>query len=106
MKPSELREYTVRLQASGKSGTGFFVALGLILTCAHVVTEGDSREPITPVKVYWKNHEYTAIVEKLPVNPDVDLALLKLEPSIPEHSYVFFDESVFNNDHLYWFNWG
>ncbi len=37
MQPSELREYTVRLQAGLGSGTGFFVAPGLILTCAHVV---------------------------------------------------------------------
>ncbi len=101
MEPSELREYTVRLQASGQSGTGFFVAPGLILTCAHVVTEGNSREPITPVKVYWKNHEYTAIVEKLPVNPEVDLALLQLEQPIHEQPCVSLDESVVNQDSIY-----
>ena len=101
MEPSELREYTVRLQASGQSGTGFFVAPGLILTCAHVVTEGNSREPITPVKVYWKNHEYTAIVEKLPVNPEVDLALLQLEQPIPEQPCVSLDESFVNQDSIY-----
>ena len=102
---SELIEYTVRLQAELKSGTGFFVAPGLILTCAHVVTEGDERKPITPVKVYWKNHEHSAVVIKLPINSRVDLALLQLENPITDHPTVFLDESFATGDSLYSFGY-
>ncbi|MDJ0578079.1 MAG: serine protease [Xenococcaceae cyanobacterium MO_234.B1] len=100
MEPEELREYTVRLQAEGKSGTGFFVAPGLILTCAHVVTDNNGKA-IAPINVYWKNCDYTAIVHKLPTNSQVDLALLQLDKPIPEHPWVSLDESVANNDSLY-----
>ena len=100
MEPEELREYTVRLQAEGKSGTGFFVAPGLILTCAHVVTDNNGKA-IAPINVYGKNCDYTAIVHKLPTNSQVDLALLQLDKPIPEHPWVSLNESVANGDSLY-----
>ncbi|MGL5940842.1 MAG: trypsin-like peptidase domain-containing protein [Waterburya sp.] len=104
MQSEELREYTVRLQAAEKSGTGFFVAPGLILTCAHVVTDNNGNA-IASVKVYWKDCNYTAVVDKLPDNPNVDLALLKLDKPIPEHSCVFLDETLANGDCLYSFGY-
>lgn len=105
MQPEELREYTVRIQASGKSGTGFFVAPGLILTCAHVVTEGDERRSIAPIKVYCQNIEYTASISQLPTSNNIDLALLKLDEPIPEHLCVSLDESISNGDFLYSFGY-
>ena len=109
MESSELREYTVRIKAKGKSGTGFFVASGLILTCAHVVTDGDSRQAITPLKVDWQNEEYTATLEKLPDNSQVDLALIKIDDNpdkpIPDHLCVVLDIAVDNGDRLYSFGY-
>ncbi|MGK7894781.1 MAG: trypsin-like peptidase domain-containing protein [Xenococcus sp. (in: cyanobacteria)] len=105
MQPSELKQYTVRIKAEEKSGTGFFVASGLILTCAHVVTEGDNRSPITPIKVYWQNTEYIASISQLPANKNIDIALLELTSSIPNHPNVFLDGSVVNNDSLYSFGY-
>ena len=105
MEAEELREYTVRLKAKGKSGTGFWVAPGLILTCAHVVTDGDSRQVITPLKVYWQNEEYAASIYNLPSNDQVDLALIRLDNSIDkpiaDHLCVVLDASVNNGDSLY-----
>ena len=100
----ELREYTVRIQAEGKPGTGFFVARGLILTCAHVVTD-NNRQQIASVKVYWQNREYTAVVDQLPDNSNVDLALIKLNESIPQHACVSLDDSLSNGDSLYSFGY-
>lgn len=105
MQSEELREYTVRIQASGKSGTGFFVAPGLILTCAHVVTEGDERRSIAPIRIYCQNIEYTATISQLPTSNNVDLALLKLDEPIPKHPCVFLDESISNGDSLYSFGY-
>ena len=105
MQPEELREYTVKIKAEGKSGTGFFVAPGLILTCAHVVTEGDERKPIEAIKAYWQNIEYTAFVAQLPVDLNVDLALLQLEQSRSNNLCVFLDESINNGDSLYSFGY-
>ena len=105
MQPEELRKYTVRVKAEGQSGTGFLVAPGLILTCAHVVTEGDKRKAIEVIKVYWQNVEYAALVYKLPVNNNVDLALLQLEPSFPHRFYVVLDEAISNGDSLYSFGY-
>lgn len=100
----ELREYTVRIQAEGKPGTGFFVAPGLILTCAHVVTD-NKRNAIASIKIYWQNGEYNAVVDQLPDNYNVDLALLRLDELIPEHACVSLDKSLKNGDSLYSFGY-
>ncbi|VEP18467.1 Serine protease [Hyella patelloides LEGE 07179] len=105
MQSEELRDYTVRIKAGSQSGTGFFVASGLILTCAHVVTEGDGRKPITVIKVYWQNVEHNVNIYKLRTNPQVDLALLKFEQPITEHPCVVLDASVNNGDKLYSFGY-
>ena len=73
-----LRGCTVRLNFADSQGTGFFVAVGYILTCAHVVES--ARDKDNPVQVFWtsKKRSYTARVEQLYEYP-IDLALLKLE---------------------------
>ena len=95
-----LKECTVRLShAGGKDhdGTGFFVAPGLILTCAHVFNKAKGKQ----INVWWQNQDYTAVVEKLPADTDkVDLALLKLSVSLPDRIWVSLDESIETWDKL------
>jgi tetratricopeptide (TPR) repeat protein len=100
-----LQRCTVKLTLPDRMGwgTGFFVAPGLILTCAHVVREaGDG-----PVLVRWQAQENwaEAYVEELRADPD-DLALLRVrvlgEGSPP---CVWLDEAVRSRDPLYLFGY-
>lgn len=86
-----LRQCTVRLSIHGVSGygTGFFVAPGLIITCAHVIMQNT-----LPVTVFWQRQDYVAEVLNLPGDPGIDLALLKLTEPIPDHPCVYFAEGV------------
>lgn len=108
MKPlsidERLKQCTVRLSVTGGQGhgTGFFVAPGLILTCAHVVKGANSRL----INVWWQSQNYTADIDSVPENIEkVDLALLKLKGSIPDHSWVSLDESAQVGDKLYSFGY-
>jgi len=87
-----LQQCTVRLKVSGGHGTGFFVASGLILTCAHVVKGAGDK----PVEVFWQaqNQHCKASIERLLEEPYLDLALLKLNAEIQSHPYIDFDESA------------
>ena len=53
-----LRQCTVRVSVPKKirHGTGFFVAPGMILTCAHVVKDAQPNE----VEVYWHDQPHPA----------------------------------------------
>jgi hypothetical protein len=101
-----LQQCTVKLTFTGQSGygygTGFFVAPGLILTCAHVVKAAGDR----PVIVRWQNQENfaEAMVEKS--LPDFDLALLRfsLLPDVTP-SCVYLDDAVKSRDPLYLFGY-
>jgi Trypsin-like peptidase domain len=87
-----LQRCTVRLNVGGEygnQGTGFFVAPGLILTCAHVI-EVEGKES-SVVKVFWREEsqkQYEAKVEQVFNAPDIDLALLKLTTDPPPHPCV------------------
>lgn len=100
-----LKECTVRLSHEGKKdhdGTGFFVAPGLILTCAHVFKKANGKQ----IYVWWQNQNYAALMESLPEDTDkVDLALLKISVSLPDHPWVSLDESVKTRDPLYTFGY-
>ena len=101
-KHLDLQKCTVRLHVSGGQGTGFFVAQGLILTCAHVV---GAKENL--VKVFWKagQETFTARVEKSLKFP-LDLALLQLEGEIFNHPRVYLDETKPKiNEDLYTFGY-
>ena len=100
-----LRGCTVRLNFADSQGTGFFVAVGYILTCAHVVES--ARDKDNPVQVFWtsKKRSYTARVEQLYEYP-IDLALLKLEGDDFNHPCVELDGTEPNvNDDLYIFGY-
>jgi hypothetical protein len=90
---------TARLSIPGESGTGFFVATGLILTCAHVVGNVQSDE--ISVTVEWGDHRGTAKIDRLYPAPYPDLALLKLENTPSTRPCVFLHEAVRTDDHLY-----
>jgi CHASE2 domain-containing sensor protein/V8-like Glu-specific endopeptidase len=106
-------------------GSGFFVAPGYILTCAHVVRDVGEK----PVTVYWQKtgnpyassdspvtgdqvefFEYQAKVEGFFPDP-YDIALLKLTAVPPNHPCVYLDEStqpessIRTGDELYTFGY-
>lgn len=89
----QLQQYTVRIDAAGELGTGFFVAPGLIMTCFHVIANAYQKSQEINV---WRTEEgqekeYTATIEKLPADTTkVDLAVLRLE-GITEHVCVKID---------------
>src|SRR5437870_4057273 len=94
-----LQGCTVRLSILGESGTGFFVAPGFILTCAHVV--GNVQSDGVSVTVEWERQTYTEKILRLLPEPYPDLALLKLEKAPSTHPCVFLHEAVQTHDNLY-----
>lgn len=99
-----LQKCTVRLRIGSEQGTGFFVAPGLILTCAHVVAGVGSGS----IDVFWKteNQNYTAKVEQLRNDWTLDLALLRLEADVPNQPCVYFEQACpQTEDDLYIFGY-
>jgi HEAT repeat protein len=96
-----LQHCTVKLSLPNQSGwgTGFFVAPGLILTCAHVVKGGEA------IQVRWQNHDLTATVDKVCPDP-YDIALLRVmlvaEVNPP---CVVLDDEIRSRDPLYLFGY-
>src|SRR5690348_18145638 len=86
------RQCIVRVATSAKSqGTCFFVAPGLVLTCAHVITpDGSSQLPA--VTIYWNQQTYAANIEQIRDKTYPDLALLSV--SCPDQPYVYLDEEI------------
>ena len=100
-----LQQCTVKLTLPGRSGwgTGFFVAPGWILTCAHVVKEAKGE----PVQVRWQNQENwaQAVVERSIADP-YDLALLRVTlPANANPPCVYLDEEIRSRDPLYLFGY-
>jgi hypothetical protein len=103
MDPFEaLRLCTVRIATSApqRQGTGFLVAPGTVLTCAHVVT-GDNGGPVSKISVYISEGESEATVESLLSAAYPDIALLTIK--IQDHPCVFLDGDVKVRDKLYSF---
>jgi energy-coupling factor transporter ATP-binding protein EcfA2 len=96
-----LQHCTVKLSLPGQGGwgTGFFVAPGLILTCAHVVKGGKT------IQVRWQSHTLTATVEKACPDPyDITLLRLKLATEI-NSPCVLLDHEIRSRDLLYLFGY-
>jgi ABC-type multidrug transport system fused ATPase/permease subunit len=94
-----LRVCTVRLRVGhgGGQGPGFFVAPGLILTCAHVV---EAAQPNTkPVQVKWNGQNHTAKIQTCLAKPYPDLALLCLD--LQHHPCAYLYQEVSLRDPLY-----
>jgi S1-C subfamily serine protease len=98
-----LQQCTVKLSLLGRIGwgTGFFVAPGWILTCAHVVQEAKGQ----PVQVLWQKRELKAVIEHFLPEP-FDLALLQLTAlSDIGPLCVYLDEEIRSRDPLYLFGY-
>ena len=101
-----LQRCTVKLTVTGKMGwgSGFFVAPGLILTCAHVIKDG---KPDTKVQIRWQKQEMFAetTIANAKVMPP-DLALLKFTPP-PDADLpcVYLDETLESGNELYFFGY-
>lgn len=97
-----LRQCTVRLSVAGVKGhgTGFFVAPGLVVTCAHVVKGGNTKA----IDVVWRDQSYCAEPYRLVGDPRIDLALLKLTDP-PPHPCVYLLDDAQTGDQLYSFGY-
>jgi HEAT repeat protein len=99
-----LQQCTVKLTFPYRQGwgTGFFVAPGWVLTCAHVV-QGVKE----PIQIQWQSQEngLQAVVERSLPSP-YDLALLRV--TLPTHANppcVYLDAEVEPRDPLYLFGY-
>jgi hypothetical protein len=104
-----LRACTVRLSTpTGAVGTGFFVAKGLVLTCAHVVRGPTGRA--SAVTVEWAGHSNTVAPKDVQLQPDPcpqkdvfpDLALVRVPWE--DHPCVWLHPDVRLGERLY--TWG
>jgi hypothetical protein len=100
-----LRRCTVRLSVPGGHGTGFFVAPGTILSCAHVVKP--AQEAKKAVTAYWNGQSYTASIQRYlaETHPELqmfypDLALLKVD-KLSDHPCVYLHEEAHLGDKFY-----
>jgi hypothetical protein len=90
-----LRDCTVRIEVGGQHrGTGFFVAPGLVLTCAHVIDTNPRQLEIT-----WKKQVQPAQLKKITQADSSDLALL--EVPFTNHDCVYFQDDTQPFDRLY-----
>ena len=102
-----LEHCTVKLTVPGKRGhgTGFIVAPGLILSCAHVVRGADNQYHKGPVKI-WQKQNFISEAEVKKWLPDLDIALLEFcPPPDSEFPCVYLDEAVASGDELYTFGY-
>ena len=102
-----LRQCTVQLVFKGGHGSGFFVAPGMVLTCAHVVAEAQkSNEVIT---AHWKKQPYSTDIQQVlsEMHPDLqigypDLAVLKIDAlSNAKHPCVYLHPEAHLGDRIY-----
>lgn len=94
-----LRRCTVRFSGASQ-GTGFFVAPGQILTCAHVVE--DMRDKAAPIAIEWNGKPYYPTIpddRHYRAKPYPDLALLRAE--LGAHPCVYLYEAIEVGDPLY-----
>ncbi|HKV60155.1 MAG TPA: trypsin-like peptidase domain-containing protein [Ktedonobacteraceae bacterium] len=102
---SLLGRCTVRISLTNKTnerGTGFFVAPGTILTCAHVIENAHTNK--APLLVSWEGQTFTASIEQFSDKAYPDLALLKIDHSL-QHPCVYLHEDAQTDDKLYSFGY-
>ncbi len=87
-----LRQCTVRVSVLKKirHGTGFFVAPGMILTCAHVVEDAQPNE----VEVSWQDEPHPA--QSIKRQQDYDLALVRV--NVSDHPCVYLHDEPMLRD--------
>ncbi len=92
-----VRRCTVRVVTSTESGTGFFIAPGLIVTCAHVIEGINQRQK--PVEISWGTQAYTAHIWRATAPSQSDLALLRVD--ILGHPCAYLQGSMEIREPLY-----
>ncbi|NJR62679.1 MAG: NACHT domain-containing protein [Cyanobacteria bacterium CRU_2_1] len=103
MTPLEelLQQCTVKITVPGGWGTGFFVAPGLILTCAHVVRKAVDSQ-VTIFYPAWQQPLSAIVKAKADDGKTLDLALVELSEPLSEHPCVLLDaEPVATGQALY-----
>lgn len=97
---SLLRRCTVRLRIpqDGSQGTGFRVAPGLILTCAHVVETAQAQS--VPVEVTSDGRTVSGRIVAFFAKPYPDLALLRCDEG-QSHPCVYLNADIVLHDSLY-----
>lgn len=92
-----LAECTVAISANGAKGTGFFVAPGKVLTCAHVV-EPAKNNPAS-IEVTWRGQNYPtrSLATRYVAYPDIAL----LEVNVADHPCVLLAGSARPYSRLY-----
>jgi S1-C subfamily serine protease len=86
-----LQQCTVKITIPGGWGTGFFVAPGLILTCAHVVRKAADLQ-VTVSCPAWQQPLSAIVKAKADDGQTLDLALVELSEPLPDHPCVLLDE--------------
>ena len=102
-----LRWCSVKIVVPGGHGTGFFVATGMILTCAHVVEA--IQKGTGSVTVYWESQSYTASIHNYlsELHPRLklqypDLALLEVDTLVnTNHPCVYLHPEAKLDDKMY-----
>lgn len=93
-------------------GTGFFIARGWVLTCAHVVVAGDGRaaDCIRIISEDGSTADVTIESEHLYAGDYPDLALLRLDlgryPEYQDHPVVTLHPAVKPHDEVYTYGYG
>jgi hypothetical protein len=95
-----LQRCTARILANGgaSTGTGFFVAPGYLLTCAHVVATSNPAQ--TSVEAIWNDQNYSATFVGVTSTEYPDLALLQIA-NPPDHPCVYLYTDASPEDSLY-----
>jgi HEAT repeat protein/energy-coupling factor transporter ATP-binding protein EcfA2 len=86
-----LQQCTVKITIPSGWGTGFFVAPGLILTCAHVVRKAADLQ-VTVSSPVWQQPLSAIVKAKADDGKTLDLALVELSEPLPDHPCVLLDE--------------
>lgn len=91
-----LSKCTVRLSIPVQAGSGFFIAPGLILTCAHVVEPAHTN--LKEITVSWQSSLFP-IEELVSYDRVTDVALLRI--NFLKHPCVLLGDEVEFNDEFY-----
>src|SRR5579871_5895190 len=109
----DLPKYTSRVSWSNEgdqfSGTAFFVARGMLLTCAHVLLGSDGYVE-WQVRIEWEGHVAVAEVQApLDAEEFPDLALLKIDlvdhPEFANHPLPLISEESRASDTAYMYGY-
>ena len=93
---------TVRITAGNSQGSGFFVAPGLVLTCAHVIEP--AQQGGEAIQCAWQGKTYPAEIYAYRDVAYPDLALLKV--GVPNHPCVLLAGSAEPFSNLYSYGYG